>query len=288
MNEIISNVFNDKNINKDEKYMFLMFISKIKEIKDEIIISITSLMEVFQTKCKKKILEILKSLENKGYIEIIKSVGKTNKYRIIKNYFNNIINNLEHDNKENQYSYENYYTGDFYSKNTSINEETSNCVSSGDLDTSSKIVSSNFETGSYFKLVNKEHKNIVKQNESAIFNKDILNYKNNKLYINIFNIWNKTKINNEKVLYESVKNTIKNSIDIYGEKEIINAIKNYSEIFYSDYYYDYRWSLVNFLKKENGIKRFLNNGDIWNSYNLKFKKQIQEEKLKINIEDYID
>lgn len=33
MNEIISNVFNDKNINKDEKYMFLMFISKIKEIK---------------------------------------------------------------------------------------------------------------------------------------------------------------------------------------------------------------------------------------------------------------
>ena len=51
-----------------------MFISMIKEVKDEIAISIATLMDAFQTKCKKKILGILKSLENKGYIEIIKSV----------------------------------------------------------------------------------------------------------------------------------------------------------------------------------------------------------------------
>ena len=31
----------------------------------------------------KKVLSILKSLEEKGYIEIIKIIGKTNKYRII-------------------------------------------------------------------------------------------------------------------------------------------------------------------------------------------------------------
>ena len=88
--QVISNVFNDKNINKDERYMFLMFISMIKEVKDEITISITTLMDAFQTKCKKKILGILKSLENKGYIEIIKSIGKTNKYRVIKNYVHTI------------------------------------------------------------------------------------------------------------------------------------------------------------------------------------------------------
>ena len=82
---VISNVFNDKNINinKDERYMFLMFISMIKDIKEEIIISINALMETFQTKGKKKVLSILKSLEEKGYIEIIKIIGKTNKYRII-------------------------------------------------------------------------------------------------------------------------------------------------------------------------------------------------------------
>ena len=82
---VISNVFNDKNINinKDERYMFLMFISVIKDIKEEITISINNLMEAFQTKGNKKVLSILKSLEEKGYIEIIKIIGKTNKYRII-------------------------------------------------------------------------------------------------------------------------------------------------------------------------------------------------------------
>lgn len=82
---VISNVFNDKNINinKDEIYMFLMFISVIKDIKEEITISINTLMEAFQTKGNKKVLSILKSLEEKGYIEIIKIIGKTNKYRII-------------------------------------------------------------------------------------------------------------------------------------------------------------------------------------------------------------
>lgn len=81
--QLINNVFNDKNINKDERYMFLMFISVIKDIKEEITISINTLMEAFQTKGKKKVLSILKSLEEKGYIEIIKIIGKTNKYRII-------------------------------------------------------------------------------------------------------------------------------------------------------------------------------------------------------------
>ena len=81
--QVITNVFNDKNINKDERYMFLMFISVIKDIKEEITISINTLMEAFQTKANKKVLSILKSLEEKGYIEIIKIIGKTNKYRII-------------------------------------------------------------------------------------------------------------------------------------------------------------------------------------------------------------
>ena len=81
--QVITKVFNDKNINKDERYMFLMFISVIKDIKEEITISINTLMEAFQTKANKKVLSILKSLEEKGYIEIIKIIGKTNKYRII-------------------------------------------------------------------------------------------------------------------------------------------------------------------------------------------------------------
>ena len=50
--QVINKVFNDKNINKDEKYMFLMFISMIEEAKDEVTISIANLMNEFQTKCR--------------------------------------------------------------------------------------------------------------------------------------------------------------------------------------------------------------------------------------------
>lgn len=294
--QVITNVFNDKNINKDERYMFLMFISMIKEVKDEIAISITTLMDAFQTKCKKKILDILKSLENKGYIEIIKSVGRTNKYRVIKNYPNTIVNNFDHGNKENQYIDENHYAGDFYNENTSSNREPGNDMSSGNLDTSSNI-----DTGSYIEPGDNNYEKHAQYKRNSCFEEDYIsledkgdkyylnnNKYNNKLYINIFNTWNETKINNEKILYPSVKNAIEYAINIYGENEVIAAIKNYNEIYYSDYYYDYSWNLVSFLRRQNGVKRFLNNGDIWRNYSRKLQKERAEEKFQINIEDYID
>ena len=290
--QVITNVFNDKNINKDERYMFLMFISMIEEVKDEITISITTLMDAFQTKCKKKILGILKSLENKGYIEIIKSVGRTNKYRVIKNYLHTIVNNFDHDNKESQYSCENHYAGDFYSKNTSSNGEPGNGITSGNLDTGSNITTANNDTGSYIELVSNEYDKYSEHKVNSGFEGGTYasnnNKYNNKLYINIFNAWNETEINNEKILYPSIKNAIEYAINVYGEENIITAIKNYSEVYHSSHYYDYSWTLARFLIKENGVKRFLNDGDMWCNYNFKVKKQNQEEKFNINIEDYID
>lgn len=302
--QVITNVFNDKNINKDERYMFLMFISMIEEVKDEITISITTLMDAFQTKCKKKILGILKSLENKGYIEIIKSVGRTNKYRVIKNYLHTIENNFDHGNKENQYSDENHYAGDFYNKNTSSNREPGNDMTSGNLDTSSNITTGNIDTGSYIEPVSNDYEKYAQHKGNSYLDKDCIsledkgdnydlnnnknNKYNNKLYINIFNTWNETKINNEKILYPSIKNAIEYAINVYGENEVIVAIKNYNEIYHSNHYYDYSWSLVNFLRRENGVKRFLNDGDIWRNYSRKLQKEREEEKFKINIEDYID
>ena len=302
--QVITNVFNDKNINKDERYMFLMFISMIKEVKDEIDISIATLMDAFQTKCKKKILGILKSLENKGYIEIIKSVGRTNKYRVIKNYLHTIVNNFDHGNKENQYSDENHYAGDFYNKNTSSNREPGNDMTSGNLDTSNKITNGYNDTGSYIEPVSNDYEKHAQHKRNSYLDEDCIsledkrdnydlnNNKNNKynnnLYINIFNAWNETEINNEKILYSSIKNAIEYAINVYGENEVIAAIKNYNEIYYSNHYYDYSWSLVNFLRRENGVKRFLNDGDIWRNYSRKIQKEREKEKFQINIEDYID
>ena len=319
--EVISNVFNDKNINKDERYMFLMFISMMEEAKEEITISIRTLMSSFQTKCKKKVVGILKSLELKGYIKIIKSIGKTNKYKVIKNYVNAIVNNFDHSNKEDQYSNESCNAGDFYSQNTSNTTEpgddipsgyldTSNNLGSGCNDTSSYFGSSKIDTGSYIEPSYNCYEEYAEYEENRGFNtglscledyyynlnnniyKNNLNnnniYNNNNLYLNIFNTWNEAGVNTEKILYPSIKSAIEYALNFYEEDEIISAIRNYSEIYYSDYYYDHNWSLERFLRRENGVKRFLNSGDIWRNYSRKLEKEREEEKFKINIEDYID
>ena len=335
--EVISNVFNDKNINKDERYMFLMFISMMEEAKEEITISIRTLMSSFQTKCKKKVVGILKSLELKGYIKIIKSIGKTNKYKVIKNYVNNIINNFDHSKKEDQYSNESCNTGDFYSQNNSNTKKPGNDISSGNLGTSSNISSGNLDTsiylgsgnldtgsnitgacndtGSYIEpsyncyeeyagheensgfdtglfcledYYNLNNTRLNNYNLNNINKKNNNNIYNNNLYLNIFNTWNEAGVNKEKILYPSIKSAIEYALNFYQEDEIISAIRNYSEIYYSDYYYDHNWSLERFLRKENGVKRFLNSGDIWRNYSRKLEKEREEEKFKINIEDYID
>lgn len=330
--QVIAKVFNDRNINKDEKYMFLMFISMIEEMEEEITVSITTLMKNFQTKCKKKIVALLKSLEKKGYIEIVKSTGKTNKYKVIKNYINNIKTNIDHSKEGKQNSDEN-----FSNLNTSGNEEPGSDLTRGDLDTSSEITRGKNDTSSYetrggnntsSKLTTGYYdtssyiepgiKTYEKANEyeenrgfngSSIYQEEALdsynhninnnkynnknniyinNNKNNSLYINIFNTWNGTYISNEKILYPSVKAAIEFAINTYGEEDVINAIENYREVYYGDHYYDYTWTLTSFLRKENGVKRFLNDGDIWRNYSRKVEREREEEKFKINIEDYID
>lgn len=358
--QVMLNIFNDKNINKDERYMLLMFISRIKEAKEETSISISKMMELFQTKRKKKILDILKSLENKGYIEIIKSIGKTNKYKIIKDYIKRFQNNLESSievgsksleisngekesdlgintslNNEsicidfskrnlslNNNSIDDYFPkrnsnlnfiSDIDSKITSINNDTSMKKSGNGSDTSIEISgvindtsnkkgSSKSDTGSYFEPSEFVLENHEENEENSCFDgcfegnycvsledNNINNkYINNKLYINIFNTWNKTKIKVEKVLSKSIKNAIEYAIKTLGESSVLKAIKNYSEVYYSDYYYDYGWNLVSFLKRENGIKRFLDKGDMWQSYAKAFEKIRKRESFKINIEDYID
>ena len=45
---------------------------------------------------------------------------------------------------------------------------------------------------------------------------------------------------------------------------------------------------MSFLKRENGVKRFLDKGDMWQSYEKAFEKIRKRESFKINIEDYID
>lgn len=79
------------------------------------------------------------------------------------------------------------------------------------------------------------------------------------------------------------------AIKTYKIYEIIDAIKNYSKVYSSDYYYSYRWNLIKFLTQSNGIRRFLNTGDIWLDYKSRYySRQDEIRNLGIDIENYID
>ena len=111
---------------------------------------------------------------------------------------------------------------------------------------------------------------------------------NNKLYINILNHWNSKKLGVVRVLNVKVIDCISRALTKYSEEEIIAAINNYSEVFKSKHYYNLRWTLENFLVKENGISRFCCDGDIWLSYlDLNYKDQEDDDHC-LDIEQYID
>lgn len=79
--EIIKYIFSDKEISKDEKFIFFSILSIINEVnKDEVEVSIASLLDICNPIGKRKLLTILNSLETKGYFKIIKQTGKINKW----------------------------------------------------------------------------------------------------------------------------------------------------------------------------------------------------------------
>ena len=109
-----------------------------------------------------------------------------------------------------------------------------------------------------------------------------------RIYINILNHWNSKKLGVVRVLNVKVIDCISRALTKYSEEEIIAAINNYSEVFKSKHYYNLRWTLENFLVKENGISRFCCDGDIWLSYlDLNYKDQ-EEDDHCLDIEQYID
>ena len=117
-----------------------------------------------------------------------------------------------------------------------------------------------------------------------------INNNNNKLYIYIFNAWNKLNINNEKKLTDDNKSAIANALNEHNEEDIINAIENFGVVYKSDHYYNYAWILKSFLSRSNGVNRFMEDGDIWLDYKAK-QKNVKRNSIfpeDFDIEKYID
>lgn len=100
--------------------------------------------------------------------------------------------------------------------------------------------------------------------------------KTNIVRLNIYSHFNSKNIIIHRQLNKNISNAINRALKIYSEEEIIKAIDNYAEVFNSDFYYEHRWSLDKFLKQDNGISRFTDEGDMWNSY----KDKITPKKIE--------
>lgn len=94
--------------------------------------------------------------------------------------------------------------------------------------------------------------------------------KTNRVRLNIYSHFNSKNVIVHRQLNKNIINAINKALKIYSEEEIVKAIDNYAEVFHSDFYYEHKWSLDKFLKQDNGISRFTDEGDIWNSYKSKF------------------
>ncbi|WP_238902695.1 helix-turn-helix domain-containing protein [Clostridium sp. YIM B02506] len=124
----------------------------------------------------------------------------------------------------------------------------------------------------------------------------------NNIYMSVFDYWNEKNIKRHRVLNNDIKKAIDKALKIKVEDEFIkeadikSAIDNYKEVLDSDYFFNYKWGLAEFLTRKqkdssaNQLVLFLDNGATYENYKRQCKKpqdKPQEQaiyKTKVNNE----
>lgn len=103
--------------------------------------------------------------------------------------------------------------------------------------------------------------------------------------VEIFNYWNDQKIIQHRELNDTVEKAILKSIKKYGKENVKEYIRRYSEVVNDkEYYFDYKWSLKDFLNRQGGISDFLDDGSKWVNYQNRNKSQSTHILNKNNVE----
>lgn len=93
------------------------------------------------------------------------------------------------------------------------------------------------------------------------------NNKPNNIYISLFDFWNSQGIIKHKEFSTDIEKAIKNALKKYSEDVIKKAILVYAEILKNnEYFFSHKWSLVDFLKRKNGISTFMEDGSNYVNY----------------------
>jgi predicted phage replisome organizer len=98
----------------------------------------------------------------------------------------------------------------------------------------------------------------VKQNSISI---------SNSIY-NIFNYWNSKDIIKHRELNKEREKALEKALKKYKEEELIKYIERYDMVIKdTTYFFDYKWTLEDFLNRKDGMASFTDEGSKWVSYN---------------------
>lgn len=99
----------------------------------------------------------------------------------------------------------------------------------------------------------------------------------------VFNYWNSKKI----IVHNKITAIIENAINKFIHNNSFELTKlcidRYSKVLKDDnYFFKYKWTLVDFLNRKAGAVEFLDNGSKWQSYLFKIgnKKSVQNTQVK--------
>lgn len=288
---IDNNILRDSNLNMYEKYLLIILKSFDHKRSGEVYPTYEKLIQLSGITRRNNIAKIIKSLQEKNYIAISKK-GRVNTYTFIKSYLlegfkittEEIINNKNIDINKNKTS-----NSVVTSKtNISNNGDTNENDTSNSIDTNKEKISNTVVTNK--KIISNTGDTITSNsidtgNSNNVDTLKIKDKNTKEIYINIFNTWNDIDIYNEDKLTMQIVNSITIALRKHTKEEIITAMKNYKEIYYSDFYYDYTWSLQTFLTRQNALKKFTEDGELWTSYKSTKNKPTKE---KFNLSDLID
>lgn len=101
----------------------------------------------------------------------------------------------------------------------------------------------------------------------------------------IFDYWNCKGIIKHKNITPVIKKEIIKILKKYSAEEVKQAIDLYSEILKSEFYFSYKWSLSDFLKRNNGISTFMEEGSNKANYEEWKSKNKLNNDTKIDFDD---
>ena len=99
----------------------------------------------------------------------------------------------------------------------------------------------------------------------------------------IFEHWNSKKIICHKELSEVIRTAVENALKSYNAPQIMVCIDRYAKaIGDSTYFFDYKWTLTEFLTRKDGISSFTDEGSKWVNY-LEHLTKEQRSKSNVNL-----